>query len=443
MAIRVGTRLGPYEVLALVGTGGMGEVYRAADRRLGREVAIKVLPESVREDPERLARLHREARLLASLNHPNIATIHSLEESERGFGLVMELVPGQSLAERLSAGPLPVDEALRVCGQIAEALDAAHQKGITHRDIKPANIKVTPHGVVKVLDFGLAKLAARDEAVAGLLDTEAGTRDGVVLGTTPYMSPEQARGLTVDKQSDIWAFGCVLYEALVGRSAFCAETVSDTIAAILGRDPDWQALPDAAPASVRRLLRRCLEKDPGRRLRDIGDARIELHDALPSAAIGSSVASAGRAQSLAVLPFVNASGDAEMEYLSDGLTESIILALSTLPHLRVMSRSAVFRQKERSDEPLAAGRALGVETVLTGKVLQRGDTLSISAELVDVEHGWHLWGGHTGARAAISWRSKTRSHARSQSSCARSSPPSHRRSPSGDTQRTSRPTTSI
>ena len=357
MAIGVGTRLGPYEVLALLGKGGMGEVYRATDRTLGREVAIKMLPEAFTADPGRRSRLHREARLLASLNHPNIATVHSLEASDRSYGLVMELVPGQTLGERVAGGALPVDEALRVCRQIAEALDAAHQQGITHRDIKPANIKVTPRGMVKVLDFGLAKTRREMTRTPTFVATETGTREGVVLGTTPYMSPEQARGRAVDKQTDIWAFGCVLYELLAGRRAFAADTLSDTIAAILGREPDWQALPDQTPASVRRLLRRCLEKDVERRLRDIGDARIELQDALPSAAVGPMAASTGRVQSLAVLPFVNASGDADMEYLSDGLTETIILALSTVPQLRVMSRSAVFRYK--GQQPGAARRRPG------------------------------------------------------------------------------------
>ena len=394
-----GRQIGAYQLVALLGKGGMGEVYRAVDRTLGREVAIKILPEAFMSDPARLARLHREARLLASLNHPNIATVHSLEEADRSCGLVMELVAGQTLAERVAAGALPIDEVLRVCHQIAEALDAAHQKGITHRDIKPANIKVTPHGIVKVLDFGLAKIAAHDEASAALVATETGTAAGVVLGTAPYMSPEQARGRAVDKQTDIWAFGCVLYELLTGRPAFCGETAPDTIAAILGREPNWGALPEATPASVRRLLRRCLEKDTQRRLRDIGDARIELHDALQSAGIGPS-ASVGGFQSLAVLPFANASSDPEMEYLSDGLTESIILALSSLPQLRVMSRSAVFPYKRRSHEALAVGQALAVDTVLTGKVLQRGETLSISAELVDVEHGWQLWGGQYRRKSA-------------------------------------------
>jgi len=392
VSLEKGTRIGAYEILGPLGAGGMGEVYRATDRTLGRDVAIKLLPEPFMADPERRSRLHREARLLASLNHPNIATVHSLEASGGSYALVMELVPGQTLSERVADGALPVDEAVSVCRQIAEALDAAHQQGITHRDIKPANIKVTPRGIVKVLDFGLAKSDAPDQN-AGFVATETGTREGVVMGTTPYMSPEQARGRAVDKQTDIWAFGCVLYELLAGRRAFAADTVSDTIAAILGSEPDWQALPDRIPASVRRLLRRCLEKDVERRLRDIGDARIELQDALPSAVAGSVAAPIGRVQSLAVLPFVNASGDADMEYLSDGLTESVILVLSTLPQLRVMSRSAVFRYKGYTQGPLAAGLALRVETVLTGKVLLRSETLSISAELVDVEHGWQLWGG--------------------------------------------------
>jgi eukaryotic-like serine/threonine-protein kinase len=394
MTLASGTKLGPYEIVSPLGAGGMGEVYRAHDPLLGRDVAIKVLPREFVVDPDRLARFRREAQLLASLNHPNIATIHGLEDSGGSYRLVMELVPGHTLAERLATGALPVEEALRICGQIAEALGAAHQKGITHRDIKPANIKVTPEGRVKVLDFGLAKAApeSQAEARAGAPTLTAMTQAGVILGTPAYMSPEQVRGELVDQRADIWAFGCVLYELLVGQQPFRGASFAEIIACVLKTEPSWQALPARTPAKARDLLRHCLQKEPCRRLSDIADARKDIEEALRVPA-GGRPAEADRAiGSLAVLPFANASGDPQMEYLSDGLTESIILSLSQLPQLRVMSRSAVFRYKGRSDEAQDAGHTLGVETVLTGKVLQRGETLLVSVELVDVENGWQRWG---------------------------------------------------
>src|SRR5881396_2201360 len=308
MVLKPGAHLGPYEILAPPGAGGMGEVYRARDTRLGREVALKVLPAAVANDAERMERFQREAQTLATLNHPNIASIYGLEESGGVRALVMELVEGPTLAERIAGGsvgaglapparaqqaaPLPLDEALGIAKQIAEALEAAHERGIIHRDLKPANIKVTEGGTVKVLDFGLAKAFNPQDSAANLNQTNsptlgiAATQAGVILGTAAYMSPEQARGKPVDKRTDIWSFGCVLYETLTGRQAFAAETVSDTIAAILDRDPDWQALPVATPTKILDLLRRCLQKDVTHRLRDIGDARIEIEEALdPSRAI--------------------------------------------------------------------------------------------------------------------------------------------------------------
>jgi eukaryotic-like serine/threonine-protein kinase len=282
-AMLIGRQIGVYRLQALLGAGGMAEVYRARDTKLGRDVAIKVLPQSVMTDPDLLARFEREARVLAALNHPNIATIHGIEQSDGVRGIVMELVEGETLAERIQRGRLPIPEALNNARQITEALDAAHEKGIVHRDLKPANIKITEAGVVKVLDFGLAKVALVDGVTSQApTRTSDGTRAGVLLGTVPYMSPEQARGQAVDKRTDVWAFGCVLYEMLTGRSAFAGETLSDTIAAILEREPDWQALPGTTSATVHRLLQRCLAKDPKRRLRDIGDARVELDDAMAS-----------------------------------------------------------------------------------------------------------------------------------------------------------------
>jgi Tol biopolymer transport system component len=281
----IGRRLGVYDVQALVGAGGMGEVYRARDTRLGRDIAVKILPSHFIADPERRARFEREARTLASLNHPHIAAIYGVEEADGVFALVLELVEGDTLADRVHRGPIPVAEALRIARQIADALDAAHEKRIVHRDLKPANVKITPDGTVKVLDFGLAKAAGGDDSSSPDLSesptvTVDDTRAGLILGTVGYMSPEQARGKPVDRRTDIWAFGCVLFEMLSGRMPFSGDTMSDTIAAILEHEPPWDRLPNSVPPAVHRLLQRCLEKDPKRRLRDIGDARMDLDEAL-------------------------------------------------------------------------------------------------------------------------------------------------------------------
>jgi serine/threonine protein kinase/Tol biopolymer transport system component len=293
--LAAGDRIGSYTIQAYLGAGGMGEVYRAHDTRLGRDVALKVLPRVFTDDPERLARFEREAHLLAALNHPHIGAIYGVEDADAGGvrGLVLELVEGPSLASRVSTDPLTIPEALRAARQIAEALEAAHEKGIVHRDLKPANIKFTPEGVVKVLDFGLAKASATSGLTldrSSRPDMAAGrTRNGIILGTVAYMSPEQARGQSVDKRTDIWAFGCVLYEMLTGQPAFPGEIPADIIATILEREPDWHALPDDTPAAVRRLLQRCLDKDPKQRLHDIADARIELDEVLNESAAPSAL----------------------------------------------------------------------------------------------------------------------------------------------------------
>ena len=289
MALSSGTSLGPYLVTAKIGEGGMGEVWQARDTKLDRDVALKVLPEAFTADPDRLARFEREAKVLASLNHPNIGTIYGLEEAEGVKALVLELVEGPTLADRIKQGPIPVDDALPIAKQIAEALEAAHERGVIHRDLKPANIKVTDDGTVKVLDFGLAKAlgpesleASADPDLSPTL-TAAATQMGVILGTAAYMAPEQAKGRLVDKRADIWSFGTVLYEMLTGRRPFGGQDVSETLAFVLTRDIDWDTLPDDTPASLRRLLTRCLERDPRERLRDIGEARIALAHA-PEAA---------------------------------------------------------------------------------------------------------------------------------------------------------------
>ena len=285
MVLTAGSRLGVYDILSPLGVGGMGEVYRAKDTKLGRDVALKVLPDSLAHDPERLARFEREAHLLAALNHPNIAHVYGIEDTTGVRALVMELVEGATLADRISQGPIPLDEALPIAKQIAEALEAAHEQGIIHRDLKPANIKVRADGTVKVLDFGLAKAfdpSASTGAGATMSPTLSlhATQAGIILGTAAYMAPEQARGKTVDRRADIWAFGCVLFEMLTGRRAFDGDDISTTLASVLKTEPDWQLLPRSTPAGVRRLLVRCLKKEPKDRLQAIGDARVELADLL-------------------------------------------------------------------------------------------------------------------------------------------------------------------
>jgi serine/threonine-protein kinase len=294
----IGQTLSHYRMTERLGAGGMGEVYRATDSRLGRDVALKVLPEAFASDEERMARFEREAHLLALLNHPNIATIHGLEEAEGVRFLVLELVEGKPLAERIARGPIPIDEALPIAGQIAEALEYAHEHGVIHRDLKPANVKVTPDGTTKILDFGLAKALAGNAAIElpeVSTVSDLTTHPGALLGTPAYMSPEQARGHPLDKRTDIWSFGCVLYEMLTGKRVFAAGTASDIIASILQREPNWDALPPGVPLSARRLMQRCLEKDPKRRLRDIGDARIEIEDTLTRApeSDGEAIAATG------------------------------------------------------------------------------------------------------------------------------------------------------
>jgi serine/threonine protein kinase len=284
----IGRKIAHYEITSHLSTGGMGEVYLATDSKLGRSVAIKCLPEAFPHDADRVARLQREARVLAALNHSNIAAIYGFEEAGGRHVLVMEFVPGETLDERLNRGPLPVREALDIAGQISEALEAAHEKGILHRDLKPANIKITQDGKVKVLDFGIAKIF--DESATAAFSnsatmTSGASLPGVILGTAPYMSPEQARGKPLDKRSDIWAFGTVLFEMLTGRRVFAGETATDVIAAIVHKDPGWESLPTEVPAAIRSLLRRCLAKDIRQRLRDIGDARLEIEAACSESSV--------------------------------------------------------------------------------------------------------------------------------------------------------------
>src|SRR6516164_4876317 len=275
MSLSLGSRLGTYQIVAAIGAGGMGEVYRARDTKLDRDVAIKVLPDAFARDASRMARFGREAKVLAALDHPNIAAIYGLEDSGDTRALVMQLAEGPTLAERIARGPIPIEEALSIARQIAEALEYAHERGIIHRDLKPANVKVTAGNVVKILDFGLAKAVdsdiSSDDPSNSPTMSRMATQAGVLLGTAAYMSPEQAKGKAVDRRADIWAFGCVLYEMLTGTMAFNGDTVTETLAAVIKEEPDWSRLPAATPTQVGVLLQRCFQKDARQRLRDIGD----------------------------------------------------------------------------------------------------------------------------------------------------------------------------
>jgi len=393
MTLSPGTRLGPYEILAPLGKGGMGEVYRATDTRVDRAVALKVLPEEFFESEERRGRFEREARMLASLNHPGIATLYSFEEIPSSSSslssrhvLVMELVEGDDLARKIASGPLPLEECLSYAKQIAEALAAAHEKGIVHRDLKPANILVTRDGRVKLLDFGLAK---REEPQGASGSPEAPTlskmtEPGVVMGTVPYMSPEQARGRDVDARTDVWAFGCVVYEMLTGRRAFDGETASDTLAAILRGEADLSRLPAGTPPRVVSLLRRTLEKDPVERLHDISRARADLEEV---AALAAAVA----LPSVAVLPFANMSADPENEFFADGITEDVIAHLAKIRTLRVTSRTSVMAFRKREQSLREIGAALGVGMLVQGSVRRSKNRVRIVAQLVDPRTDEHVW----------------------------------------------------
>ena len=334
----IGRTLAHYEVLEKIGQGGMGEVYRARDRKLGRDVALKVLPASFAENPERLARFEHEAKLLASLNHPHIATLYDLEDEDGVRFLTMELVDGETLAERIARGPIAFSEAVALFVQIAEGLEAAHKKGVVHRDLKPANIKITSEGVVKILDFGLAKALQSEEIDRQAHASESptmtkGTALGVILGTAPYMSPEQARGKPIDKRTDVWSFGCCLYEALTGSPAFGGETVSDTIAKLLEREPVWEALPKTTAVALRTLLKRCLRKDPNKRLHDIADARIELEEieSSPSETSQPAAAPQGKAMLGVTIVFGMVLGVSLLSLVGSGEIEDARVVRSVMP----------------------------------------------------------------------------------------------------------------
>ena len=388
MPLRPGTRLSLYEIVAPLGAGAMGEVYRARDTRLGREVAIKVLPEAFAADPERRARFEREARALAAVQHPNIAVIYGLEESAGTSYLALELIGGESLSQRLARGALPMAEALEIGAQIAAAIDAAHQRGIVHRDLKPGNIMIAASGGVKVLDFGLAKAGpATTDAGAAHSASPTLTELGMVLGTASYMSPEQASGKAVDRRTDVWALGCVLFECLTGQQAFPGHSTYEVLARVLEREPDWSALPAAAPARLRDLLKRCLTKDPDARPRDAGDLRGELL-AIAADLSSGRTASASPAPSLAVLYFQNQSAEPESDYFCDGVTEDIMTDLSKVKGLRVASRSAV--TGFRGADAKRVARELGVGAVLEGSVRRAGSRIRLSVQLVSAD-GFQIW----------------------------------------------------
>jgi eukaryotic-like serine/threonine-protein kinase len=381
----LGRKVGPYRIVSQIGAGGMGEVYRAHDTKLGRDVALKTLPLEFAADPERLARFRREARTLASLNHPNIAAIYGLEESEGTTCLVLELVEGETLY-----GPLPVEQALDYARQVAEALEAAHAKGIMHRDLKPANVKVTPQGRVKVLDFGLAKaiwgsgekLDLSQQVTMTALETVAGQ----IAGTPPYMSPEQTRGQAVDQRTDIWAFGCLLYELLSGKRAFRGDTVPEIWAAVLERQPDWAALPSKAHAKVRALLQRCLQKDIGRRVQDIREARRVLEEEPRKRSRPAAVADT---ESIAILPSAELP---DFQYIADGISEGITRRLAQIPNLRVAPWTMVLRHPMPEQDYARTAGDLGVRTLFTVKLTARGGTYEVRTEWMDPMQREHLWG---------------------------------------------------
>ena len=394
MALSPGTRLGLYQIAAPLGAGGMGEVYRARDTRLGRDIAVKVLPDDVPSSPDRLARLEREAKAVASLNHPNIVTLHSIEEVAGIRFLTMELVEGRDLSTLVTPGGLPLAQVLDLVIPLADALVAAHEKGIVHRDLKPANVMVTHEGRIKVLDFGLAKLA---QAEPDLQNTRAATMTspisdvGQMVGTAPYMSPEQIRGESMDPRTDLFSFGILVYELSTGKRPFSGETFADVCAAIL-RDspPSLTRLRSDLPLDLERIIGRCLEKKPRERFQTALDVANELRGL--ERTLAPSLHVPQDRPSIAVLPFDNLSGDREQEYFADGIVAEIITGLSRIKWLFVISRNSTFIYKGKPIDVRAVGRELGVRYVLGGSVRRSGNHVRVTGELIESATARHVWG---------------------------------------------------
>ena len=395
MSIQIGTHLGPYEILAPLGAGGMGEVYRAHDARLGRDVAIKTLPERLARDPQALSRFDREAKAIAALSHSNILSIFDVELTEPPLFLVTELLEGDTLRRRIKDSVLHWRRAVEIGAAVSEGLAAAHAKGIVHRDLKPENIFLTKDGRVKILDFGLARFKEALELESGT-HTQTLTDTAIVMGTVGYMSPEQARGDAVSPASDLFSLGCVLYEMVTGRRAFHRSSPVSTIAAILNDEPALVTeFVKEIPSDLERWIVHCLKKDPEQRPQSARDLSMILRDLLREAERPGHFGARGSSpsiDSLAVLPFVTTSSSPDADYLGDGITESLINSFGQLRQLKVMARSTVFRHCGKDVDPLQVGRDLGVKAVLTGRILQRGEILVIGAELVDVNSGSQIWG---------------------------------------------------
>ncbi len=388
-----GQTIAHYRITAKLGAGGMGEVYRATDARLGRDVALKVLPAAAVDDEAAQARLLQEARIASALNHPHICTIFEVGEAD-GLGYIaMEFVEGQPLSEAIPRDGLPAEMVVRYGAQIADALGHAHQRGVIHRDLKCANVIVTPQNRVKILDFGLAT-HRREEFTEATQSRVSLTESGVIAGTLYYIAPEILQGASADARSDIWALGVILYEMAASVRPFDGPT-GFALSSMILRDPP-APLPQSIPAGLRSVIERCLTKEPAERYQCAGEVFAALQAIQSQVVIGSAAVTRRRPgkniRSLAVLPFANATADLEAEYLSDGITESLINSLAQLPRLRVMARSTVFRYKGQTTDPRTIGRELNVGAVLLGRILQRGDALFVMAELVDVADGWRLWG---------------------------------------------------
>ncbi|HXT22861.1 MAG TPA: serine/threonine-protein kinase, partial [Thermoanaerobaculia bacterium] len=446
MALAAGTRLGPYEVIAPLGAGGMGEVYRARDHRLGREVALKTLPDRLLADPERRARFEREARALAAMTHPVIATLHEIGESDGRPFLVMELVEGQTLSQRLADGPMPLAGSLALAAQLADGLAAAHARGIVHRDLKPSNLIITPDGRLKIVDFGLAKTGLLQSSDGGL-DTDlslsptavAITGTGMMVGTVGFMSPEQVRGQRVDGRADIWAFGCILFELLSGKRAFAGASPWEVVAAVMGEQPDWSQLPPRLHPTIETIVRRCLEKDPKRRLADLAEARAALSGDSPSATtwvsvpVGARLLARSRRRgarwvigaaaallvltlclvwwwkrqpaapvlpSLAILPFKSLGGGGpDAQWLGEGLSAAVSARLADVDGVRVFPAASTIEAVQGGADAMGVAKLLGADMVLGGTVQRAGEDVRLIFTLLAAPAGNQLAAGTVSSRA--------------------------------------------